>query len=321
MTKAKRFGIQFCGTTLLFSAFVSLTTSCVLLFASALGYLSYSDRPGPGWLGHIHWPSLAEIGTYLGFAPWFAYFCLFFGLGFFLLSLVLSFASTPKWLTRVIGGVIGASAAGLSVAAAGWYLALATIGPDSAMLAGLLYGVFLFPRFVFPREQRIAIWQRSITIAVASGAFILWIVWPLIPKKPVPGVALIVNRVTPGPVPVDWQPSQYFRAETWGELSNLRLTGELHGGVQSTISGEGQEIEVAVIALQPIDREYRMTLPANGHVVYVLHDGRLEPHPAFTKKDKRTIILKPGVDSKWDGGQISLGQSFSPYTWYPTIPR
>ncbi len=317
----KKFAIQFCGTALLFSAFVSLATSGMLLFASVIGYLPYSDRPGPGWWGHVHWPSLAEIGTYLGFVPFFAYFCLFFGLGFFLLSLVLGLASTPRWLTRVIGGFIGALAAGLAVAGAGWYLALAAIGPDAAMMAGLLYGVFLFPRFVFPREHYLAIWQRSIVIAAVSAAFILWIAWPLLPRNPLPGVAILVNRITPGPESVDWQPSQYFRPETWGELSNLHLTGELHGGVQSAVSGEGQEIEVAVIALQPIDREYRVSIPASGHVVYVLHDGRFEPHPAFAKKDKRTMLLKPGVDSKWDGGEISLGLGFSPFTWYPTIPR
>ena len=321
MAITKRLAIQFCGTALLFSAFVSLTTSGVLLFASVLGYLPYSDRLGPGWWGRAHCPSLGEIGNYLGFAPLFAYFCLFFGLGFFLLSLVLGIASTPKWLTRVIGGLIGVLAAGLAVTGAGWYLALAAIGPDSAMVAGLFYGVFLFPLFVFSREQRLAIWQRSIVIAAATAVFILWIVWPLLPRKPVPGVAVLVNRVTPGPVPVDWRPSQYFRAETWDELSNLHLTGELHGGIQSAMSGEGQEIDVAVIALQPIDREYRVAVPLSGHVVYVLHDGRLEPHPAFTTKDKRTIILKPGVDSKWDGGQISLGHEFSPHTWYPTISR
>jgi hypothetical protein len=319
MATAKRLAIQFCGTALLFSAFVSLTTSGVLLFASSIGYLPYSDRPGPGWWGHVHWPSLAEIGTYLGFAPWFAYFCLYFGVGFFLLSLVLGVASTPKWFTRIIAGVIGALAASLSVASAGWYLALAAIGPNCAMVAGLIYGVFLFPRFVVPREQRLAIWQRSIAITAASAVFILWIVWPLLPRKPVPGMAVLVNRVAPGQVPVDWKRSEYFRAETWDELSNLHLTGELHGGIQSAMSGEGQEIEVAVIALQPIDREYRVALPSSGHVVYVLHDGRLEPHPAFTKKDKRTMVLKPGLDPKWDGGQINLGHDCRPFTWYPAI--
>ena len=158
MSIAKRFAVQFCGTALLFSTTVALGTSLTLLVASSVGYLPYSDRPGPGWWGRVHWPSLAEVGTYLGFAPLFGYFCLFFGAGLFLLGLVLGFASSPKWLNRILGGIISALAAGLAVAAAGWYLALAQIGPDVAIVLGLIYGIFLFPRFVFLREPRLPVW-------------------------------------------------------------------------------------------------------------------------------------------------------------------
>jgi len=161
-------------------------------------------------------------------------------------------------------------------------------------------------------------------IATASSLFVLWIVWPLLPKRPVPGISILVNRVTPGPVHIDWKPTGYFRTETWDELNNLHLKGELHGGVQSTqalASGDRGEIEVAVIALQPIDHEYRLAIPAAGHVVYVLENGQMEPHPQFTKKDKRTITLRPGADPKWDGGQVKVGDKFDPFTWYPAIPR
>jgi len=321
MKRLKRLATQFFGIALLFSGIVGLGTSLVLLFSSCLGYLPYSDRPGPGWWGHVHWPSWTEAGTYLGFAPWFAYSCLFFGVGLFVLSLVLGFASAPRWLNRILGGLTAALAAAFAIAGFGWYLALAAIGHNSALVIGLLYGVFVFPRFVASREQKLPRWIRVLAISTASSLFMLWIVWPLLPRKPVPGIAVLINRVTPGQLPVDWHPSEYFRAETWDELSKLHLAGGLHGGVQSVMFGEGQEIEVAVITLQPIDREYRVPIPPSGHVVYVLHDGRLEPHPAFTKKDKRTVVLKPGVDSKWDGGQISLGHDFSAFTWSPTIPR
>jgi len=122
---------RFVGTALLFSGIVGVGTSLVLLLSSCFGYLPYSDRPGPGWWGRVHWPSWTEFVTYIGFAPWFAYSCLFFGLGLFGLCLVLGLASTPRWLNRLVGGVIAAAAAGLAVTAAGWYLALAAIGPDA----------------------------------------------------------------------------------------------------------------------------------------------------------------------------------------------
>ena len=142
---------RFAGTALLFAAVVSAGTSLVLLVSSCLGYLPYSDRPGPGWWGRVHWPLWSEFVTYIGFAPWFAYFCLFFGFGLFGLCLVLGIASTPRWLNRLVGAVIAAPAAGLAVASAGWYMALAAIGPDAAIVFGLLYGVFLFPCFIESR--------------------------------------------------------------------------------------------------------------------------------------------------------------------------
>ena len=321
MYRARKLGVQFLGTALLFSVAVGLGTSLVLLIASCAGYLPYSDRPGPGWWGRVHWPDWTEIGTYLGFAPWFAYFCLFFGVGLFLLSLVLGFASTPRWLNRIVGGVIAALAAALAVAGSGWYLALAPIGPNSALAIGFLYGAFLFPRFVARREKKLPTWLRAVSVTTATILFALWIAWPFLPKKPVPGMAVMVNRVTPGETPVDWHPTQYLRVDTWKELGDLHLDGELHGGVQSSTSGDGQQIEVVIIVLQPIGREYRLPIPRSGHVVYVLRNGTFEAHPAIMKKDGRTIVLRPGADPKWDGGEMKMKFDFEPFTWYPTIPR
>src|SRR5580698_10243966 len=133
MQTARRVVTQFLGTVVLFSALVGVVTSAALLLASAAGYLPYSDRPGPGWWGKVHWPKASEVGFFFGFAPWLAYFCAFFGCGFFVLGIVLGFASAPKWLIRTLGGLIGALPAGLAVAGAGWYVALASMGPDVGM--------------------------------------------------------------------------------------------------------------------------------------------------------------------------------------------
>jgi hypothetical protein len=161
----KSLGRRFAGTTLLFSIIVSVGTSIVLFVSSCIGYLPYSDRPGPGWWGSVHWPSWAEFSIYIGFAPWFAYSCLFFGLGLFGLSLVLGAATTPRWLNRILGGAISAMAGGLAVLGAGWYLALAEIGPDAAIALGLAYGVFLYPHFVQPRSEPLPIGLRIGAVA------------------------------------------------------------------------------------------------------------------------------------------------------------
>ena len=293
-----------------------------------MGYLPYSDRPGPGWWGRVHWPSLAEAGTYLCFAPWFGYFCLIFGVGIFLLSLVLGFASSPKWLNRILGGVISVLAAGLAVAGAGWYFALAEIGPDVAMLFGLIYGAFLFPRFVFLRERRLPMWLRAGVISLTSAAFIFWIVSPLLPHKPIPQINFQLNRITPGNQVYSKVTEQFLGAGIAKEVAGLGIVGDVHGGIGGGGGGGGggdsrHPLNVLLIALEPIDREFKLQLPQSGYVVYVLKDHQWIAHPVFSKVDRRKLIVKPGIDSKYEGGQIKIGdeKSFSSFTWYPVVSR
>jgi hypothetical protein len=324
ITVAKRLVRQFLGTAVLFSTTVSLGTSCVLLAASIVGYLPYSDRPGPGWWGRVHLPSLAEIGVYLGFAPWFAYFCLIFGLGIFLLSLVLGIASTPKWLSRVLGGLISAVAAGLAVAGAGWYLALAEIGPDVALMFGLLYGICLFPRFVYSREKVLPTWLRASSIMIAFAAFAYWLALPFLPHKPIPSISLQVMRITPGTKAFRIKDAEFLGQDIPKQANELELVGDAHGGIgQTGGTNSTLQINVLLIALEPIDREYKLRLPKTGSVVYVLKDHQWIAHPGFSEADARKLLVEPGIDTKYDGGQIKLGdaKSFSSFTWYPTLPK
>ncbi len=186
MRLVKSLGRRFAGTALLFSGLVGIGTSFVLLLSSCLGYLPYSDRPGPGWWGRLHWPSWTEFATYIGFAPWFAYFCLYFGAGLFALSIVLGAASTPRWLNRLIGGLVAAVAAGLAVLGAGWMLALAAIGPDSALILGLLYGVFLFPRFIQPSPRPLPTWIRFSSVTFTTLLFLYWLVFSVLAEDAYP---------------------------------------------------------------------------------------------------------------------------------------
>jgi hypothetical protein len=314
---------RFAGTTLLFSVVIGVGTSLVLLVSSCIGYLPYSDRPGPGWWGKPHFPSWTEVATYFGFAPWFAYGCLYFGLGLFVLSLALGVASTPRWLNRLIGGFIAAIAAMFAVAAAGWYLALAAIGPYSALALGLLYGIFIFPRFVRLRTPPTSPWIRIGTAACASVLFLGWIFAPLIPQKPVPSVRFDLIRVTPGESPVK---EQWFESkDVAAEVAVLHITGEPHGGIGGGASASqgAPEIDVGLIALEPIRTMSKLDIPNSGCVVYVLKGGKWIANPSFSKKDGRKFTVAPGNDLRFDGGQIKFGndKEFKPFTWYPTIPK
>lgn len=314
---------RFAGTALLFSGVVGLGTSIVLLLSSCIGYLPYSDRPGPGWWSRCHWPSWTEVGTFIGFASWFAYFCLFFGLGLFALSIVLGVASTPRWLNRLLGGVIAAAAAGIAVAGAGWYLALAAIGPDAALALGLIYGIFLFPRFIELRSPPIALWARICAASCATALFIFWIISPFLPRQPLANINYDLVRVTQGEKAVT--STSFLGTEVQADLAAMNLHGDTHGGIGGGGGGSDQSapsINVELVALEPIAKEATLAIPKQGHVIYVLKGGVWTAHPSITQKDKRTLTLEPGKDPQFDGGRVKLGNGdFQAFTWYPGIPR
>jgi len=322
----KSLGFRFAGTALLFSGIVGIGTSLVLLLSSAIGYLPYSDRPGPGWWGHAHWPSWAEFANYIEFSPWFAYFCLYFGLGLFGLSLVLGIASTPRWLNRLLGGVIAGAAAGLAVMGAGWYFALAEVGPDAAIILGLLYGVFLFPRFIELRPKPITMWMRIGAVSCTAALFLYWIASPFLPKKPVPDLSYDLVRVTAGEKAV--VAASYQGPDISNGVAALNMRGDTHGGIGGSggSGGSGQgvhPIDVELIALEPITKEAQLPIPKTGYVIYVLKNGEWTAHPSVLRKDARTLTVEPGADVRYDGGRLKLGKEadFHAFTWYPVIPK
>jgi hypothetical protein len=322
--RLKSLARRFVGTAVLFSGIVGVGTSLVLLLSSCFGYLSYSDRPGPGWWGRVHWPSWTEFVTYIGFAPWFAYFCLFFGLGLFGLCLVLGLASTPRWLNRFVGGVIAAAAAGLAVMAAGWYLALAAIGPDAAIVLGLLYGAILFPRFIESRSRPMPVWARIGIVFCATALFLFWIISPFLPHEPLAPIHYDLVRVTPGEKEVT--STSFLGLGIAADLAVLNLRGNVHGGIGGGGGGSGQNappIDMELIALEPITKEANLVIPKSGRVIYVLKDGVWTAHPSIVHKDKRTLTLEPGTDLRFDGGRVKLSEQghLQPFTWYPGIPK
>jgi hypothetical protein len=324
MKVLKRIGIQLLGIVLLFSFVVSVGTSVVLLLASCIGYLSYSDRPGPGWQTRIHWPAWGEAGVYLGFAPWFAYFCLIMGLALFVLALILGWMSTPKWLNRILGGIFSALTGSLAVTGAGWYLALAPIGTYAAMALGLLYGIFLFPKFIATREKPFPLWVRWSIITVVCGLFLFWIISPFIPHKPVPGISFSIIRLTPSEKIYKSNEVQLLGEANVKQVNALQLKGDVHGGLGggSSAGDNSLMIDVSLIALEPITTKSELLLPESGSVVYVLKDRHWAAYPAIQKKDKRKLIIGPALSKEYDGGHLKIGKTAGDdFAWYPVIPK
>lgn len=294
----------------------------LLLLMECIGYLPYSDRPGPGWQ-RPHLPERAELSFYLSFALMLCRPALFYAAAHTLLAAIYALCSLPRWLVRILGGITAFLSAGLLMAAVGWMIAIAPIGVYLAAGCGLLWGTLLLPTWYTPRERTIPLALRIGAPLLCCGGGIFYLVRPLLPRKPPPPIHLSIIRITPSAGEIDWKPFEFFSQQTRTELSSLHLRGDIHDGIQSGTSGEGETVDVAIIALQPIDHEYKIAVPASGHVAYVLDHDTLTPHPAFSSKDDRSFTLRPGEDKALDGGTLrpSDFDKDETFTWSPAIPR
>jgi len=179
------------------------------------------------------------------------------------------------------------------------------------------------PSFVLPREEHFPLAVRISLPLVLDLAAVFYLLSPLLPRKPIVPITFEINRVTGGSDLVRADETPYLKPETQAEINGLALHGETHGGIQSTQGTNAEDVDVVVMTLQPIDHEYKLDIPEHGHVVYVLAEGKLTPHPALQSRDNRHIWIEPGEDSTYDGGRIKVGSEgkFSAFTWYPTIRR
>jgi len=323
----RRLAKQFAGTVVLFCFFVGTITSLWMLVASCVGYLPYSDRPGVGWKLTAHWPSFAEIGSYLGFIPFFAMLLWFFGAAFFVLAIVLGLVSAPRWSVRAIGGVVGVATAVMGVAGAGWYIALSGTGPVVGAVAGLVYGVFLFPLFVARRERLFPLWVRLAVLILAPALILFWVASPLLPRAPVPAVNYDVLRITPGDKLVADQMNSYDSPTVREIVRSLQIRGQIHSGIGGRSAGDNNVpvIQVQVYLLEPIREESKLPFPQGGVVVYVLQSGHWTATPANFVQGKQFLTIRPlqsheGREGWNEGGEVKVGNGkFQPFHCYPVI--
>ena len=179
------------------------------------------------------------------------------------------------------------------------------------------------PALVIPRSEQLPMSARIALPFFFDVAAIFYLIYPLLPKTPVAPITFEMNRVTSGTTPIYAPKTPYLKQETQAEMDKLNLHGEIHGGVQSSQGTGNNDVDVVVLAFQPIDHEYKLDVPARGHVVYILAGDKLTPYPSFEKKEKQHIWIKPGDAATYDGGKIKVGdkQEFVPFMWYPGIRR
>lgn len=147
---------------------VSASAVLLLLICSAIGYLPYSDRPGPGW-GNIepHFPALQEIKYFSSWALLLLPICYFMGTVLFSFMAWIKWLRVPTWLARILGGICCSGLSMLAVAAAGWDIAISLFVTNSVGVCALLFGVLVLPRISAHREMPLSRITRTVGVAIA----------------------------------------------------------------------------------------------------------------------------------------------------------
>ena len=303
---------------ILYAAVLGGGVFLLLVVSSAIGYLPYSDRPGPGWFSP-HLPTLQELRFFGSWAFFFVGpFALFWGAVLFLFVRLTGWLGAPKWLLRVLGGFFAGALGLLGIAAAGWYIALSAAAVYGGAILGVIFGAILLPRFAILRlEPQRAWWQWA---AIAGSAVLLagGIVYPLLPNLDAQSLEVRIMRLVPGPEKITVESSGLKQTEVT-VLNSLGLHGKLHGGLQSISGGGDKKARVLIVVRAPISSKITFREPKATNVVYVQDGDRWNMYPRDAPTLRKSITLTP-EPGEYEG--LSMAEeSGNPraFTWYPPI--
>jgi MFS family permease len=290
----------------------------ILLVSSAVGYLPYSDRPGPGWFSP-HLPRLEELQLFAGWAVFFiGPFALLWGLPLYLFMLIIARLGSPKLLARILGGVFAGALGFLGVAGAGWYIAISPVGVYSGGFLGLIFGSVLLPRFADFASVTLRRWWQWAAMATTCALFATVIVYPLLPDRDAQSLQInvvhLVTSLEKLEAPEGLSPVQK------NIIKSLGLHGRLHGGIQGFSSGpEDKQARILIVARGKIPKKTTLRVPRATDVVYIQDGTTWRMYPADAPTLDVTITLTQD-NAETVSMTVGKGRS-SQFSWYPPIPN
>jgi len=125
-------------------------TVAFLSLAPVVGYLPYSDRPGPGWYARfpaVSWAEFIETVRFMvDWARLLIWHAIILALLIFLLARSLELVRVPRVVVAIICAVVSAFFTGVLIGAAGWYIAIGAAAVYFAMFLALVFGALLLPK-------------------------------------------------------------------------------------------------------------------------------------------------------------------------------
>jgi hypothetical protein len=279
-----------------------------LVISSAVGYLPYSDRPGPGWVGPAF--SLGQLGYYASWATLLLLPTAAYGSALFAYHRLLRFLDAPLPLIRLIGAATGGIVTLVLAAAAGWYIAMAAFPAWAAAGLGALWGAAVLPRHLGPTGPARSPLVRWTSIAVVALAGPFAVYGALFAPRYGQHLQVSVIRLTES---VDRPPAESPNIAL--EPREAALLDSLfpnrraeHGLTGSSSSGAADhEARMLVVVTAPLTSEARLRVPRGVSAAYVQMGDQWSLFPPDAPTSRDIIRLGPGsgpdeATFTWPGG-------------------
>ena len=249
-------------------ALIVIGLVATLTVSSAVGYLPYSDRPGPGWTRPSF--SFALLGYY---ASWGAFLLIpagIYGTAAFAYHRLLKYLNAPMLLIRAVAVLTGGIISFIIAAGAGWYISMAPFPVWVAAVLGGLWGGLLLPRYLGHAGPVRVPWAKWSAIVVVVVAAPLALYQAFFAPRYGQNLQVSVVRVTEnsGPLPParskpDLEPHE--RALLDSLFPNGHVTRGL-GGSSTTGAGD-HTARMLVVVTAPINTDAQLRVPKGVSVV------------------------------------------------------
>lgn len=278
-----------------YMALITIGLVLTLTISSAVGYLPYSDRPGPGWVGPSF--SFGQLGYYASWGVLLLIPTAVYGTGLFAYHRVLKFLDAPALMIRLVAALTAGLISLLLAAGMGWYIAMAAFPAWVAAGVGAVWGWILLPRYLGPtgRKRTPSVQWTAIGLVLLAGPLATYRLF----FAPSYGqtLQLSVVRVTENPdspPKVAWEPELDPREAAL--LDSLFPHGRLERGITgSSSSGPADhQARMLVVVTAPLTTEARLRVPKGVSVVYIQQGDQWHPFPPDAPMLKERIRLGPG---------------------------
>ena len=123
-------------------------TALFMFLCELIGFLPYSDRPGPGFYSWFPLRTFSDIGKeawfQLGFALFAAPSFAIYAIPLLTIFMALRLTNINRWFLGVPAALLFGFLGFYSMAALGWYIAISGVGVIATGVLGIVFGALCF---------------------------------------------------------------------------------------------------------------------------------------------------------------------------------